>query len=409
MTFGLRARLSGMMFLEFFIWGAWFVTLSTYLGRTLNFSGTEIALAYASMPWGAIAAPVIVGLVADRFFAAERMLALLHLAGAGLLWWAASMKAPAALFYVLLAYALCYNPTLSLVNAIALRQMQEPTREFPAVRAFGTAGWIAAGLVVGLSQLEATAVPLRLAAVASAVLGVVALFLPHTPAKREEEAISQRAGLALEALSLFRSRSFVVFVLACLLICIPLAFYYNFANLFLNEENVANAAGKMTLGQVSEFLCMLIMPFCFARLGVKWMLLVGMLAWALRYALFALGSSHDLMILFYFAIVLHGVCYDFFFVTGQIYIDQLAPRRLRASAQGLITLLTYGVGMLIGTQVSGSVVERWQETEQTQIVGHDWVSIWTVPAVMAVIVALMFAISFRTEKSVAPLATVSNG
>ena len=391
-----------MMFLQFFVWGAWFVTLSTYLGRGLGFAGTDIGDAYSTMPWGAILAPFLVGMIADRFFAAEKVLGVLHLLGAGLLWQAARVTEPGAVFWVLLAYALCYNPTLALVNAVSFGQMASPEREFPAIRVFGTIGWIVAGLIVGSLGVEATATPLRLAAGASVLLGLFSFVLPHTPPKSLHRTVTVRDVLGLDALTLMKDRSFAVFVIGSLLICVPLAFYYGFANLFLNEQGVANAAGKMTLGQVSEVLFMLVMPFCFARLGVKKMLLVGMSAWAVRYLLFAYGNADGLVGLYYVAILLHGVCYDFFFVAGQIYADQAAPASLRASVQGFITLVTYGVGMLVGSLVAGHVVESRQvATAVGGIVGHRWDAIWLVPALMAVGVIVLFALLFTDRRAAA--------
>jgi nucleoside transporter len=402
-----RARLAAMMFLQFFVWGAWFVTLSTYLGQNLGFAGSDIGSAYATMPWGAIVAPFVVGMIADRFFAAERVLGVLHLVGAVLLWTASSTTQPGALFWVLLGYALCYNPTLALVNAISFNQMTSPEKQFPAIRVFGTVGWILAGLVVGFLKLEATATPLKIAAACSAVLGVFSFLLPHTPPKSLGRKVTVRDVLGLDALQLLRERSFAVFVLGSLLVCIPLSFYYSFTNLFLNEQGVVNAAGKMTMGQMSEVFFMIVMPFFFVRLGVKKMMLVGMLAWSARYLLFAFGNSGELVAMFYLGILLHGICFDFFFVTGQIYVDNTAPKSIQASAQGFITLVTYGVGMLIGAEISGWIVESYQVMEGGKIVGHDWTTIWIVPAAMAFGIALLFAALFRERPLPSPLAEES--
>jgi nucleoside transporter len=399
-----RVRLSAMMFLQFFVWGAWFVTLSTYLGRGLNFAGSDIGGAYSTMPWGAIVAPFLVGMIADRFFAAEKVLGVLHLVGAVLLWEASNVTSPGTIYWVLLGYALCYNPTLALVNAVSFNQMTSPEKQFPAVRVYGTIGWIVAGLVVSFLGLEATATPLRIAAGCSAVLGLFSFALPHTPPKSLGRKVTVRDVLGLDALTLMKDRSFAVFVIGSLLICIPLAFYYGFANLFLNEKGVVNAAGKMTLGQMSEVFFMLVMPFFFVRLGVKKMLLVGMLAWAARYLFFAYGNGSDLVVLFYLGILLHGICYDFFFVTGQIYVDNTAPKRIQASAQGFITLITYGVGMLIGSLIAGWVVQGRQVVEAGTIVGHGWAAIWLVPAAMSFGVLILFALLFseRTEARTSP-------
>ena len=388
-----------MMFLQFFVWGAWFVTLGTYLGIGLKFDGGQIGKAYSTMPWGAIVAPFFIGMIADRFFSAEKVLGVLHILGGIVLFYATSITSPVLFFWVVLIYALCYNPTLALVNAISFNQMKSPEKEFPAIRVFGTLGWIVAGLIIGFMKVEDTAIPMKIAAGASIVLGVFSFFLPSTPPKSLGHKVKVRDVLGLDALKLMKDRSFAIFVLGSLLICIPLAFYYNFTNLFLNEEGVVNAAGKMTIGQMSEVFFMLVMPFCFARLGVKKMLLVGMLAWAGRYLLFAFGNSGSLVMMYYLGIALHGICYDFFFVTGQIYVDNKAPKAIQASAQGFIALITYGVGLLIGARISGMVVEKYQLMDGAAIAGHSWQTIWIIPAVMAFVVIVLFALLFKANES----------
>jgi nucleoside transporter len=391
-----RVRLSAMMFLQFFIWGAWFVTMGTYLLQGLKFTGVETAQAYSTMPWGAIVAPFLVGMVADRFFSAEKVLGVMHLLGGALLYVVSTITDPSAFFWVLLVYALCYNPTLALVNAVSFHQMASPAKQFPAIRVFGSLGWITAGWIVGLLAIEDQAGPLRLAAASSAALGIFAFFLPNTPPKSLGRKVAVRDVLGLDALSLMKDRSFAIFVLGSLLISIPLAFYYNFANAFLNEMGVQNAAGKMTMGQMSEVLFMLAMPLFFVRLGVKRMLLLGMAAWAGRYILFAYGNAEELVFMYYVGIILHGICYDFFFVTGQIYVDNAAPKEIQASAQGFITLITYGVGMLIGTWISGPVVDFYA-TKVGDAVVHDWTAIWMYPGAMAFIVILLFAFFFKDQ------------
>ncbi len=390
-----RVQLSGMMFLQFFIWGAWFVTLGTYLGKGLSFDAVAIGRAYGTMPIGAIVAPFFVGMIADRFFPAQVVLGACHLLGAAVLFWASALRTPGEIYWALLAYALCYNPTLALVNAIAFNQMESPARQFPAVRVFGTIGWIVAGNLVGLWGVEATAAPMRLAAGVSAVFGVLAFFLPHTPPKALGHKVTAGDVLGVQAFRLLKDRSFAVFVACSLLVCIPLAFYYNFTNLFLNDKGIANAAGKMTLGQISEVAFMLVMPFFFARLGVKWMLVTGMLAWAGRYMLFAFGAPDTAVWMYYMGILLHGICYDFFFVTGQIYVDRTAPKAIQAGAQGFITLVTYGVGMWIGAEISGHVVNHFTGADGVK----DWRPIWLAPAAMAGVVLVLFAVLFREPKA----------
>jgi nucleoside transporter len=388
-----RLKLSTMMFLQYFVWGAWSVTMGTWLGQTLGFSGEQIGLAFGTTALAAMISPFFVGMVADRFLATERILAGLHLAGAAILLLASTQTRFGPFYAVLLAYALCYMPTLALSNSLSFRQMQQPEREFPPIRVLGTIGWIVAGLFVGSLGLEATAVPMRIAAAGSAALGLFCLVLPHTPPRQVRRATLSDV-LGLEALKLLRERSFAVFVLGSFLVCIPLQFYYAFANPFLNELQVSNAAGKMTLGQMSEVFFMLVMPWFFRRLGVKYMLLVGMAAWTTRYLLFAYGDNAGLVWMLYAGILLHGICYDFFFVTGQIYVDQKAPGDLRAAAQGFIAFVTLGVGMFIGSWVSGRVVDAYAIDGGT---GHVWERIWLVPAAGAAGVLLLFAALFRSE------------
>ena len=396
MTSSVRVKLSAMMFLQYFVWGAWYVTMGTWLGETLHFSGEQIGLAAGTTALAAMISPFFVGMVADRFMATERILAALHLLGGIVLFYASTQTTFGGFYGVLLVYTLCYMPTLALSNSLSFRQMQDPGVEFPPIRVLGTIGWIAAGLAIGTLGLEATATPLQIAGGASILLGLFCLALPHTPPMPQEGPAKAghyiRGILGLDALKLMGERSFAVFVIGSFLICIPLQFYYAFANMFLHEIHVTNAASKMTLGQMSEIFFMLVMPWFFRRLGVKWMLLVGMLAWTARYAFFAFGTRADLVWMLYAGILLHGICYDFFFVTGQIYVDKKAPGDLRAAAQGFIAFVTLGVGMFIGSWASGRVVDAFREGA-----GHDWQRIWMVPAGGALVVLLLFAFFFTSS------------
>ncbi len=398
----LRARLAGMMFLEYFIWGAWYVTLGSWLGLGLKFSGEQIGLAAGATAVGAIVAPFFVGVVADRFFDTKHVLAVLHLVGAGLLVVAARQTAFGGLYACLLLYCLAFMPTLALTNSLAFRQMRDPETEFGAIRVLGTAGWIAAGLLVGFLNLESTAVPIAIAAGASAAMGFYCLTLPATPPLARDRRVGVDNLFPREALALLAERPVAIFAAASFLICIPLQFYYAFTNLFLNETGVSNAAGKMTGGQFSELGCMLLIPWFFRRLGVKYMLVLGMLAWVVRYVLFAYGGGGDRVSLLWFGILLHGICYDFFFVTGQIYLDRKASAGLRAAAQGLLTLLTYGAGMLVGSWLSGAVVSRFTQATATGISAHAWRPIWLIAALASVIPLLLFFLLFQER----PLASV---
>jgi nucleoside transporter len=392
MTLNTRLKLSILMFLQYFVWGAWYVTMGTWLGSTLHFSGEQIGLAAGTTALAAMISPFFVGMIADRFLATERILAALHLIGGDVLIVASTQTTFGPFYVVILAYSLCYMPTLALSNSLSFRQMKDPGVEFPPIRVLGTIGWIVAGLCIGTLGLEATAVPLRLAGAGSIVLGAFCLALPHTPPLDTNTRVTFGGIIGIDALKLMSERSFAVFVIGSFLVCIPLQFYYAFANLYLNEINVTNAASKMTLGQGSEIFFMLVMPWFFRRLGVKWMLIVGMAAWMARYAFFAYGDNSALVWMLYAGILLHGVCYDFFFVTGQIYVDTKAPADLRAAAQGFIAFVTLGVGMFIGSWASGRVVDAYVAGST-----HDWHSIWLVPSAGAAAVLILFAFFFRTD------------
>ncbi|MCL4693018.1 MAG: nucleoside permease, partial [Candidatus Hydrogenedentes bacterium] len=341
----------------------------------------------------------LVGMVADRFFPGQVVLGVMHLLGAGLMFLVSRTTEPTLFFWILIAYTTTYMPTVALVNAISFHQMDDPEKEFPSIRVLGTIGWIVAGLTIGFLNIEHTSKPMLFAAACSLVLGVYSFTLPNTPPRSKGKAVSFGEIIGTDSLQLMKDRSFAIFTISSLLICIPLAFYYNFANLFLNESGVENAAGKMTMGQMSEVFFMLVMPFFFKRLGVKKMLLTGMIFWVLRYVLFAFGNNGSLVFMFYLAILFHGICYDFFFVTGQIYVDKKAPKEIRASAQGFIALITYGVGMVIGSWVSGFVTQHYQIMDGETVVGHHWQETWLIPAGMAAVVVVLFAILF-TDKDV---------
>ncbi|MFC0675551.1 nucleoside permease [Brachybacterium hainanense] len=390
----LRLRLSLMFFLEFFVWGAWFVTLGTYLAVELEATGSQIALAFLTQSLGAILAPFVVGLVADRFFPAQKILGILHAVSALMLLLAGRQQEFGPFFVFALAAMVAFMPTLALVNSISFRRMARPDRQFPSVRVLGTIGWIVAGLVIGWlgweagERLELTFV---MAAIGSALLAVYAFTLPDTPPEDRTQRPSVRDILGLDALALLKDRSYLVFFIASVLICVPLAFYYNFTNLYLNEIGVSSAAAVQSLGQVSEALFLLAMPLMLRRLGVKWTLVIGMLAWALRYTLFAVGDADGLYALVLIGLILHGVCYDFFFVAGQIHTDRFAPSRVRSAAQGLISLATYGVGLLLGSLISGPLVDAFRLADGT----HDWRAVWLIPAALAAAVAVFFVLAFR--------------
>lgn len=398
-----KFQLSLMMFLEFFIWGGWFVTLGTFLGDNLKADGGEIAMAFSTQSWGAIIAPFIIGLVADRYFNAERILGVLHLLGAVLMYQMYTSVDFANFYPYVLGYMIIYMPTLALVNSISFNQMKDPAKEFSLVRVFGTIGWIVAGLLISYVFLwdspEARAEGMLkntflLVAIASAILGLFSFFLPKTPPTADRnEKVGISTLLGLDALKLLKDRNFLIFFVSSILICIPLAFYYQNANPFLSEIGVDNPTGKMTIGQASEVLFMLLLPFFFKKFGFKKTIMAGMLAWTIRYLLFAFGNAGDLAFMLILGIALHGICYDFFFVSGQIYTDSKAGEKYKSAAQGLITLATYGLGMLIGFWVAGKIYDMNLLSENV----HDWNSIWTFPALFALGVSALFALFFKNE------------
>jgi nucleoside transporter len=395
MRSAVRVQLSFMMFLEFFIWGAWFVTLGTFVLKNLQgTTDSQVGVAFLTQSIGAVIAPFIVGIIADRFISAQVILAVIHLVGAALLWTCSGMTSFDSFYPVLLVYMILYMPTLALVNSISFRQMSDPSKEFSFIRVFGTVGWIIAGLLIGWLHWEKTNsldLTFKMAAGASLLLGIFSFTLPKTPPAKKGTQISVKEILGLDAIRMLKNRSYLLFFLASIAICIPLAFYYNFTNPFLNEIGMNAAAGKQSMGQMSEFLFMLVMPLFFARLGVKKMLALGMLAWVIRYALFAYGNIDSNYWMLIVGIVLHGICYDFFFVTGQIYTDKVAGEEFKSSAQGFVTLATYGVGMLIGFVISGPIVAAYKTSETM----HNWHTIWLIPAAIAAVVLVLFMLFFR--------------
>jgi nucleoside transporter len=399
----IRLKLSIMMFLEFFIWGAWFVTLGTYLGSNLRATGSETAAIFSTQSWGAIIAPFIIGLIADRYFNAEKILGILHLAGVFLMYQMYQSEEVGVFYTYVLSYMILYMPTLALVNSVAFNQMKDPEKEFANIRVWGTIGWIIAGLSIsyffhwdsteGISSglLKNT---FLLAGIAAFILGLFSFSLPKTPPKVNDEKIKIGDIIGLDALKLLKDKNFAIFFISSILICIPLAFYYQNANLFLTQAGVENPTGKMAIGQISEALFLLLIPVFFVRYGFKKTILIGMLAWAVRYVLFAYGNGGDLSFMLILGIALHGICYDFFFVSGQIYTNSKAGEKYKSAAQGLITLATYGVGMLIGFAVAGWITDNYKTLEG----GINWQMVWIIPAGIAFVVFLLFAFLFDDNK-----------
>ena len=399
-----RIQLSVMMFLEFFIWGAWFVTLGTFLGNNLSASGAEVGQVFSTQSWGAIIAPFVIGLIADRFINAEKILGVLHLLGALLMYQMYNAENIAVFYPYVLIYMICYMPTLALVNSVSFNQMKNPEKEFSVIRVFGTLGWIVAGLLISFlfhwDAEQSTKEGLLkntflLSGAASLVLGLFSFTLPKTPPKGKGTKVSLSDILGLDALKLLKDKNFLIFFVSSILICIPLAFYYQNTNSFLSNIGVTNPTGKMTIGQISEVLFLLLLPVFFNRFGFKKTILVGMLAWALRYILFAYGNAGDLTFMLLIGIALHGICYDFFFVSGQIYTDSKAGEQHKSAAQGLITLATYGVGMLIGFAIAGKITDAYKLADGS----FDYKMIWIIPSGIAFAVFLIFALLFKDEKT----------
>ncbi len=396
MNISVRIRLSALMFLEFFIWGAWYVTMGTYLDKVLHASGVEIGAAYSAMAIATIISPFFVGMIADRYFSAQKLLGVLHLVGAVLLFYITTIKSPSSFYWILLLYSLMYAPTLALANSVAFRQMKDPGKEFASIRVLGTIGWIATGWLldkvfkIGTEDLVFT---FKMAAVASAVLGLLSFALPDTPPKAKGTAATFRQILGADAFVLFKDRSFVVFFIASVLICIPLSFYYSLTNLFLTETGMKNVTSNMTFGQFSEAFFILLIPFFFRKLGVKWMIALGMIAWTLRFLCFGYGDAGANLWMLFAGIILHGVCFDFFFVTGQIYTDSKAGLNIQSQAQGMITMATYGIGMWIGTLLSGYIKDKYTIDN----IVH-WRSVWLVPAGIAFAVLILFTLFFKDNR-----------
>jgi nucleoside transporter len=391
----LKARLCTMMFLNYVIWGSWYVTIGTYLTANLKFTGTETGAIFGTTALASMISPFFIGLIADRFFSTEKVLATLHILGAALLYGVTQVHTFGAVYAMMLAYCLLFFPTIGLTNSLTLRQLTDAGGEFPFIRMFATIGWVVIGLIIGRIGGEATSTPFLLASGTSVLMAAYCLTLPHTPPTSTGKKITVGNLIGLDALVMLKKPAYLVFTVASILACIPLVFYFSFGNAYLVELGIENTAGKMSLGQVSEVGVMLLMPFIFRRITVRGVLMLGLLCWSVRYGLLASGNAHGGMWMFYIAILLHGFCFDFFFMTGQLYTDQEAPPELRGTAQGFLTFITYGLGFFIGSNLSGVALDYF-----TTPAGKNWSSFWLSCAAGSFAILLLVAALFRTNAKI---------
>jgi nucleoside transporter len=386
--------LASMMFLQYYIWGSWYVTTATYMTIYLKSTGIQIGAVYSAIAIATMISPFFIGMVADRFFSAQRLMGVLHLIGSILLFLASKVASNTGFYVVIMLYALVYMPTIALSNSVAFRQMSDPGKQFPVVRVFGTVGWVIAGYIITQLNIEKTPGTFYMAALVSIALSLFSFTLPDTP-PLGKTSTSAKSVLGLDAFVLFRNRPYLIFFIAAIFVCIPLSFYYGFANLYLNQSGMTNVAGKMSLGQVSEAVFILAIPFLFNSIGVKKMLLIGMVAWILRYLCFAFGNVDANLWMLYAGIILHGVCYDFFFVTGYMYTEKKSNDRIKNAAQGLFTFVTYGLGMFIGTWFSGFVTSFYSADQV-----YNWPRIWFMPTYIAIAVLICFIFFFKEKKNI---------
>ncbi|PMD96056.1 MFS transporter [Siphonobacter sp. BAB-5405] len=390
-----RIQLMLMMFLQFFCWGSWYGQVTKYLGTTLGATGEQQGAAFSTFSIAMLIAPFFVGMIADRYFSAQKVLGVLNLLGAAVLYFLTQATNPDQFFWLILAYCLTFTPTLALATSIAMNQMESPEKEFPNIRVAGTIAWIVVANIVGYLGVGDQVTIFQFAMVASVILGVFSFFLPDTPPKATGPAKASQI-LGTDAFVLFKDRSFAIFFLSSILICIPLSFYYAMANPSLTDSGMTNVENKMSLGQASEVIFMLLLPLSYSKLGVKWTFIVALIAWIVRFLCFGFGDAGSGEWILYMAIILHGVCYDFFFVTGQIYTDNKAGERIKTQAQSLITFATYGVGMGIGSYIAGVLKDTF-----TTEAGVNWSGYWMVPAGIAGIILLLFIAVFREKQSTA--------
>ena len=381
--------LSIMMFLQFFIWGSWYGQMSKYLFTQLNASGSQVGNAYSAFSIAMIGAPFFIGMIADRYFAAQKVLGVLNILGAIILFFLIQVKEAGHFFWWILAYCLTFAPTIALTSSIAMTHMDDPAKQFPVIRVMGTIAWFVVTNFVSYLNAGDQSTIFYISMIASIVLGLYSFILPNTPPKATDKPTFLKI-IGADAFVMFKDRSFLIFFISSILICIPLSFYYAMANPSLTDSGMTHVESKMSLGLLSEFLFMLAIPFAMRRFGVKWIMIVGLIGWIIRFYLFSNGNATSGIWMLYVAILLHGLCFDFFFVSGMIYTDAKAGEKIKSQAQGLISLATYGIGMYIGSVLAGKVTEMYTIDNI-----RNWSAIWMVPAGIAAVVLVLFLLFFR--------------
>lgn len=398
MQTALKTKLAVFMFLQYFIWSTWYMTLGSYLGTVLKFNGEQIGLAYGAFAWGAILSPFIVGLIADRFFATEKIIALLGVVGGLVMLLIPQLTTFGSVYPMLILYCTLYAPTLALGNSLSMHHLADAKKDFPFVKIFSAVGWIAGGVVLSQLKGEQSSIQYYLAGGTSILFGLFALTLPHTPPKKKGQDVSLGEVLGLDALALLKKPRFAIFLLCMFLVCIPLYFYFVNLGVYLTQLNWEDMAQKMTLAQVSDVVFLVLLPLMLKKLGYKKTIMLGILAWVVRYFMLSESASSTGTALIFGAILLHGVCYDFLFIAGQLYVDDEANERIRGAAQGLIAIILWGFGSLAGTYLAGRVMDANQLAEPNGDIAHDWAAIWSTPAWIAVGVLVVFMLFFRNPE-----------
>ncbi len=394
----LKTKLAIFMFLQYFIWSTWYMTLGSYLGTVLKFNGEQIGLAYGAFAWGAILSPFIVGLIADRFFASEKIIAVLGVVGGLVMLLIPRLTTFGSVYPMLILYCTLYAPTLALGNSLSMHHLADAKKDFPFVKIFSAVGWIAGGVVLSQLKGEQSALQYYLAGGTSIIFGLFALLLPHTPPKKKGQDVSLGEVLGLDALALLKKPRFAIFLLCMFLVCLPLYFYFVNLGVYLTQLKWEDMAQKMTLAQVSDVIFLILLPLMLKKLGYKKTIMLGILAWVARYFMLSASAASTGTALIFGAILLHGVCYDFLFIAGQLYVDDEANERMRGAAQGLIAIILWGFGSLVGTYLAGAVMQKHLLAEPKGDIAHDWAAIWSTPAWIAVGVLVVFMLFFRNPE-----------